>query len=50
MADVKKSSKPQAKDKPKVKVLDKDDCKKIKGGLSSQVGGGLAGPEDFRGF
>jgi hypothetical protein len=48
MANPKKDkSAPKASPKPKVKELSKKDCKDIRGGLSSFVSGGLAGPEDF---
>ena len=49
MANPKKNGKPAPKAAPKAKVkeLSKQDCKDIRGGLSSSVTGGLAGPEDF---
>lgn len=44
-----KKDKDNAKPKPKeMKVLSKQEAKKVRGGLASSVGGGLAGPESFR--
>ena len=37
----------KANPKAKVKVLSKQACKDVRGGLSSSVMGGLAGPEEF---
>lgn len=52
MADPKKDkNKPVSKAKDKaVKVMSKQDCKKVVGGRASSVTGGLAGPEEFGGF